>query len=293
MKKEAFIYEEAFSRNLGLLDPESQSRIRNVRLGIAGVGGVGGGAAILAARHGIQNFTLADLDTFEIGNFNRQFGASMKTIGVPKISAIKDLLAEINPEVQTSDFSNGLDLNNIRDFVSASDMIFDCLDFYCYEMRSALHAESRRQGKIVFLAVPLAYCSTLHCFSAESMSFHEYFGWEENMDPAEMLLRFLVGIAPSQLHAGQMEINLEHIRKRTGPSLGGTCAISSSLLVLTMTKAVLQPSLIKPVPHFCQFDFSKYRVKTGKLFWGNAGPIQKLKLMIGRHQYKDLMKAIA
>ncbi len=67
--------EQAYSRNLGILSPAEQEKILNSRIAIPGLGGVGGQHLITLARTGIGKFTLADFDTFEVKNINRQYGA--------------------------------------------------------------------------------------------------------------------------------------------------------------------------------------------------------------------------
>ncbi|MCE1228355.1 MAG: ThiF family adenylyltransferase, partial [Firmicutes bacterium] len=62
-------YDRAFSRNLGLVSPEEQQRLRQCRVAIAGMGGVGGVEALTFARLGVGKFTIADADAFDVVNF--------------------------------------------------------------------------------------------------------------------------------------------------------------------------------------------------------------------------------
>src|SRR5271165_2808853 len=67
----AWSYDEAFVRNRGLISSEEQRRLRDCRVAIAGMGGVGGVHLATLARLGVGHFTIADPDEFEIANFNR------------------------------------------------------------------------------------------------------------------------------------------------------------------------------------------------------------------------------
>src|SRR6266542_3532694 len=78
-------YDEAFSRNIGLLSEEEQARVRAARVAVAGLGGVGGNHVLALARIGFGSFSLADLDHFELANMNRQAGASVDTLGRSKV----------------------------------------------------------------------------------------------------------------------------------------------------------------------------------------------------------------
>ena len=74
-------YEEAFSRHRGLISKTEQERLRNSRVAVVGMGGVGGVDLVTLARLGIGQFTIADPDTFEVSNTNRQYGAANSTLG--------------------------------------------------------------------------------------------------------------------------------------------------------------------------------------------------------------------
>ena len=68
----SFDYATAFSRNIGWVSVEEQARLRAKRVAIAGLGGVGGLHLLTLARLGVGAFNLAELDRFELANFNRR-----------------------------------------------------------------------------------------------------------------------------------------------------------------------------------------------------------------------------
>ena len=94
----SFDYFTAFQRNLGFVSKAEQEKLRVSRVAIAGLGGTGGAQVHALARLGIGHFNLADLDTFELVNFNRQIGATMQTIGRRKTEVMAELAHSINPE---------------------------------------------------------------------------------------------------------------------------------------------------------------------------------------------------
>ena len=71
-----FSYSDAFSRNLGWITSDEQEILRGKRIAIAGLGGVGGFHLTTLTRLGVGAFTLAELDRFELANFNRQMGGN-------------------------------------------------------------------------------------------------------------------------------------------------------------------------------------------------------------------------
>ena len=93
-------YAEAFSRNLGLISPSEQERLRNCRVAIPGMGGVGGNHLMTLTRMGIGKFRIADADEFEAKNFNRQFGATLDSLGHPKADVMSAAARSVNPQLQ-------------------------------------------------------------------------------------------------------------------------------------------------------------------------------------------------
>lgn len=94
-----FEYAEFVQRNLGFVSEEEQARIREARVFVCGVGGMGGACVMSLARAGVSHLTIADIDRFEVSNLNRQLFAFMDTVGEPKAEVTRDRLLAINPEL--------------------------------------------------------------------------------------------------------------------------------------------------------------------------------------------------
>lgn len=94
-----FDYAEFTTRNIGFVKPDEQSVLKRGRVFVAGVGGMGGAALFTLVRAGVGHVAIADIDTFEISNLNRQLAATLGTIGVPKTDACVNLCQQINPEI--------------------------------------------------------------------------------------------------------------------------------------------------------------------------------------------------
>ena len=100
----SFSYAEFTTRNIGFVTPDQQDRLRNGRLFIAGVGGMGGAAFASIVRAGVGHIGIADIDHFEISNLNRQVVATLETVGVSKVAATVDMAQRINPEIELQTF---------------------------------------------------------------------------------------------------------------------------------------------------------------------------------------------
>src|SRR5262245_4711090 len=107
---------KAFQRNTGIITPEEQHRLRNCRVAIAGQGGVGGVHLVTLARLGIGHFTIADPDTFEISNINRQYGSSTATIGLSKVEVMANIVKNINPEIEVRTITQRIGPDNADEF---------------------------------------------------------------------------------------------------------------------------------------------------------------------------------
>ena len=89
---------EQFSRTELLIGKDGIEKLKNSKVAIFGIGGVGSFVVEALARAGIGNFILVDNDEVALSNLNRQIIATTKTIGKPKVEVAKQRILEINPE---------------------------------------------------------------------------------------------------------------------------------------------------------------------------------------------------
>ncbi len=97
-----FDYARMTERNAGFLTHEEQVLLRHTPLFVCGVGGMGGAAVQSLARAGVERFTLADPDCFEISNLNRQVFCELDSVGRPKVEVTAERLRAINPGVSVN-----------------------------------------------------------------------------------------------------------------------------------------------------------------------------------------------
>ena len=112
-----------------LLGKKVLEQLKNTKILIVGLGGVGSFAAEFLARAGVGQFTLVDADVFDVTNINRQLPALHSTIGQSKAKVLAARLQDISPNIQ---------LKVIEDFVTPEkidlllaekyDYVLDCID---------------------------------------------------------------------------------------------------------------------------------------------------------------------
>ncbi len=274
---EGWNYRAAFSRNLGLVTPAEQERLRQACVAIAGMGGVGGVHLVTLARLGVGAFHLADLDRYEVANFNRQYGATLGTIAQPKVDVMADIVRQINPDVKVTCFAMGLTQENSRDFVKGTNLVLDGIDFFAVEARRVLFQAARAEGLYALTAGPLGFGSTLHIVSPTGMSFDDYFDLHDGMSRLDQLVAFAVGLAPRGLHLQYLDLTRVDLQAEVGPSSSIACQLASALVATESVRILLGRTLPRVVPHYVQFDPYRHRYVHGSLRRGNRQLRQRFK----------------
>jgi tRNA A37 threonylcarbamoyladenosine dehydratase len=88
-----------FSRTELLLGEEGMKILKNARVAVFGIGGVGSFASEALVRAGLGKIIIVDYDIIDITNINRQIHATSRTVDLPKVEVMKDRLLEINPSL--------------------------------------------------------------------------------------------------------------------------------------------------------------------------------------------------
>jgi tRNA A37 threonylcarbamoyladenosine dehydratase len=93
---------ETFDRVKLLIGEENYQKLKDSRVAIFGVGGVGGYVAEALARSGVGNLTILDNDKVAKSNLNRQIIATTSVLGKDKVEVLKGRLESINPEIKVT-----------------------------------------------------------------------------------------------------------------------------------------------------------------------------------------------
>ena len=292
MNSEKHSYQEAFTRNIGILSEAEQEKLRTTCVAIAGLGGMGGIDFLTLVRMGVGRFHIADFDTFSVANSNRQVGANSGTVGQSKIDVMYKMAREISPTIEIKLFPLGFLESNANEFLSGADIVIDAIDFFCLSARELLYKKSRELNKTVLFSAPLGFSTTFHVFTPESMSFERYFDIDQKMDRFDKLLAFAVGLAPQALHTKYMNFDPEKLIQGIGSSIGSSCNLGSALVCTELINIILKKKKPFATPNYIQFDAYLLRFAKGKLIFGNRGPIQLLKRWIAGLQYKKYRSAM-
>lgn len=109
-------------------DFEGQEALKEARVLVVGVGGLGCAATQYLAGAGVGHLTLLDFDTVSVSNLQRQTLHSDATVGQPKVLSARDALARINPHIAITPVNALLDESEIHTLITEHDLVLDCTD---------------------------------------------------------------------------------------------------------------------------------------------------------------------
>ena len=272
-----FVYTEAFERNLGWLTEEEQERLRNSCVAVAGLGGAGGYQVDALVRLGVGAFKIADPDAFEVSNVNRQIGATMKTLGQPKVEIIRDMILSINPKARVETFSAGVTAENMDEFLESADLVIDGIDYFEHEAKLLLFQKSREKGITAVTSCPLGFGASVIVFSPESMRYEDYFDLQEGMSDQEKRLAISFGLSPSPLCLKYMNRKALDFDARRAASVVSGLMLVGALTATEAVKILTGKDRVSYSPHVYQIDLLTHRVAGKHYRWGMKSPWLRLK----------------
>jgi molybdopterin/thiamine biosynthesis adenylyltransferase len=121
---------EYYSRQVALyeLGVEGQRKLKESKVAIVGIGGLGSIAALYLTLAGVGYIKIIDQDILEIHNIHRQVLYSIKQVGYPKVEAAAERLIEVNPDVHVEPIPENINALNAEKLIGDVDLVVDGLD---------------------------------------------------------------------------------------------------------------------------------------------------------------------
>jgi len=121
---------EFYSRQIVLpeIGYKGQMRLRNAKVCVVGLGGLGSPAALQLAAMGVGHLRLVDYDVVEVSNLQRQHLYGVGFLGYPKVEVAAERLHELNPNIKIEPMPLALNADNAVDIVDGMDVVVDGLD---------------------------------------------------------------------------------------------------------------------------------------------------------------------
>lgn len=165
-----------YSRHLLLEDigELGQNELKNSKVLIIGMGGLGSPAALYLAAAGVGSLIIADFDHLEVSNLQRQIAYTTSDIGADKVALMKGRLEQINPEIRVRSINRKMDKEQLLMELMMVNLVLDCTDNMasrqminaaCVAIKVPLivGAAIRLEGQLMFFEHGKADAACYHC----------------------------------------------------------------------------------------------------------------------------------
>lgn len=123
---------ERYSRHIMLreIGESGQEKLSNSKVLIIGAGGLGSPAAMYLAAAGVGTVGIADGDTVELSNLQRQILHGTKDLGRPKAESAGETLEALNPDVRVVPYPFTVTRENVAELIAGYDFVLECTDSF-------------------------------------------------------------------------------------------------------------------------------------------------------------------
>ncbi|WP_301100396.1 molybdopterin-synthase adenylyltransferase MoeB [Propionivibrio sp.] len=212
-----------YSRHI-LLDEigiEGQTKIVDAHALVIGAGGLGSPAALYLASAGIGRLTLADGDTVDLTNLQRQILHTQERIGQLKAVSGQIALAQINPQVTVIPVSQRLAGEQLEALIADADIVLDCCDNFT--TRHAVNRACVRQQTPLVSGAAIRFSGQLSVFDARrehSPCYHCLFPEAEDVEEARCAVMGIFAPLTGIIGAMQAAEALKVISNAGVPAIG-------------------------------------------------------------------------
>ena len=119
-----------YSRQIVLreLGPQGQQKLKQSKVAVVGVGGLGSVSALYLALAGVGFLRLIDQDTVELHNLHRQVLYSLESLRYPKVEVAAHSIRSLNPHVEVEPIPENIRVENVEELIGGVDAVVDGLD---------------------------------------------------------------------------------------------------------------------------------------------------------------------
>lgn len=260
-------YERLVNRNIGLLTPAQQDKLKNTCIAVCGLGGLGGIIAEILARMGIESFRLLDNGTFEPSNLNRQIFCFQETLGRYKTDVTEDFLKKINPDIQIIK-ERTITEGNVDPFLDGVDVVVLSIDSI---LPVLILSRAARQLRIPLVEGWAVAYGNVRVFTDETPSVEEVYGFPTIGKPLSQLTQELAKelMYQSVLTLQSIEGLSDHYpptaaqrlrEKGEGTTLAPMVWMTCVMMAMEVLKIILNWGNLALAPHFALYDGFSHRI---------------------------------
>jgi molybdopterin/thiamine biosynthesis adenylyltransferase/ubiquinone/menaquinone biosynthesis C-methylase UbiE len=260
-------------KNEGAFSRAQLDRLAQSRVAVAGLGAFAFGAVNLA-QLGVGHLRIADPDTFERHNANRQPLATVSNRGKNKTDQVEQWIRDLVPEVKLEAFPDGVTLENVERFIDGMDVVVDAVDFLRPDVKLSLHRLCREKNIPVVTGLLVGRGAICYCFLHDGPDFEEFFACPKDPELRQTWTMPASRIMPHDTRFPEDE-GLTHraALRHTFQVLNGKLPITSNpvsagtshLLLGTMVTNLLLGLPVPGVPTISYCDFSSLSMGTHDL----------------------------
>lgn len=269
-------YLERTRRNhhwLGGLD--GQYALHSLRVAVAGLGGMGSNVAEILVRLGVGHIKIADPDTIDLSNINRQVIANQTTIGKKKAVAAIQELRNVAQDFELVVYDQGVATENVEEFVSDVDLVIDEIDVFPLKSHVLLHSAARQKNLPIYSGFIIGMGAHIYKFHGDEYTIEDFLQHNrmqiERPSPEFLMDRYLKP-EPSYLdNAKSLQAFSASMQSGGVPIFGASCYAAQSILVIRAISdhLGLHKKLGTPptpvMPEFIKFDPMDLRIEICKV----------------------------
>lgn len=239
-------YKEHIERNIGFITWEEQEFLRTSKIAVLGVGGLGGPLVEQLVRAGAENLIIADHDTFEVSNLNRQV-CDQEDLGKSKIDVLEDKMKVINPRLNITKISH-IHQGNIERILEEVSVVALTLDDPIVSILIARVCRKKGIPMLETWAIPYL-CAWW--FTSESPSYEEcyelnteYLDIEEVLESEEIKMDVNKTLIPKILQFPGFKARLDREPGTLEKMMSGKIGLRSFAPIVRMSASYLAFELI-------------------------------------------------
>lgn len=266
-------YDLITCRNLGLIDESEQEKIKNAKVAICGLGGIGSPIAEMLVRLGIGHFSLLDHGKFEPTNTNRQIFMYSDSDNLWKTDVTEEFLKKINPDVKIDKYRQ-MTTDNVGDFLKDSAVAILAADAM---IPIILMSRKARELSIPLIEGWAVAFGNVRVFTDQTPSLEEVYNFPtigrsigefSEKEQNEMLLKSIFEIAdifPGITEHYSQDAFRRMKEEKVGTSLAPLVWLSSVMMTIEAVKILLNKGELALAPSFAVYDPFDFRVFRSKI----------------------------
>jgi molybdopterin/thiamine biosynthesis adenylyltransferase len=267
---------------------EGQKHLKNLCVGVAGLGGMGSNVAEALVRMGVGKIKIADPDTIETSNIQRQVIATKHTVGQSKALAMRDKLLTLADDFELETYVDGITEQTVTSFVEGCDIIVDEVDVYPLHIHQILHHEANKYNLPIYSAFIVGTGIRFYKFQGSQFTFDDFVkdipSARLSSPSAQDLVNLFVPPGANYLNESVMKDLFLELNSGRAPILGASALLGHSTVCIRLVMDFLKNKMpdnpmltnikVSPLmPHYLAIDLGTMEVKHSRFTYSTHSQV--------------------